>query len=770
MFSKFSEEAQKVLMLAKKEMQDLRHPYVGSEHLLLAILNQENEISKKLEELSISYDLFREELIRIVGIGKEQNPWFLYTPLLKRVIENAILTSKEANDSEVSTLHLFLSLLEEGDGVAIRILSTLSVDWEDLYDLFSTKLVNKNRKSKKKLMIEEFGQDLTKKAQTSELDPVIGREEELSRLIEILSRRTKNNPLLVGEAGVGKTAVVEELARRIVHKQVPETLQKKRIISVAIAGLVAGTKYRGEFEERINKILKELEHNDEIILFIDEIHTLIGAGGAEGAIDASNILKPALARGKFQMIGATTTEEYKKTIEQDKAFDRRFQIVRVDEPNLEKTYNILLKLAPLYESFHGVRIEPELLKEIVTLTDRYIYQRKQPDKSIDILDEVCARVSLKESKDNGKLREYYQQLTKVKEEKNTAIIDQNFDAASALKKKENNLLDRINRLELKSFKETKVKMVTRAEIVQVIEKKTSIPIYEFSPTSYQTILHLEDNLKDKVFGQDEAIEKLCRMTKRMKLGFKEDGRPISFLFVGPTGVGKTELVKEYAHLLFDKEHFLRLDMSEYKESHSLSKLIGSPPGYVGYEDQKNKLEMIRLHPHSLILLDEIEKAHPSVLNLFLQILDEGHITDSRGNEIRFDHTVIIMTSNIGFGREEIGFCKTENSVHTKLKEFLNVEFVNRIGEVILFSPLSEEVVREIIEKQMKEIRTRFSKRGIHLKLHNHLIDEILVLSKYQEYGARQVAKVIESRLDGYIIDQMLSGKQSITIGSIQETK
>ena len=766
MFSKFSDDSQKILIRAKKEMMEFHHPYVGSEHLLLAILKYKNDVSEKLKEEGITYDIFKKEVLRVVGLGEEDNHWFLFTPLLNRIIETSVITSRELNFNEVEVSHLFLALLEEGDGVAIRILSTLDVDIDGLYEEFSTKSVDKKSRHKKKLLIEEFGVDLTEKALNAEIDPVIGRDDEIEKLINILSRRCKNNPLLVGEAGVGKTAVVEELARRISKEEVPEHLKGKRIISVEIASLVAGTKYRGEFEERVSKILKEIESRDDVIIFIDEVHTIVGAGGAEGAIDASNILKPSLARGKFKLIGATTLEEYKKTIEKDKAFDRRFQKIEIMEPNEEKTYQILLELKDLYCSFHRVSIEDDLLKEIISLTNKYMHNRMQPDKSIDILDEVCSKVQLQNSKEQNEIRLIKRKLDKLQIEKNNFVVKQDFKNALILREKEKELLDKKNNLLFKNFKNTKIKKVTLSDVEEVIFEKTRIPIFNMETSNLKNLELSLENLFEKVLGHEDNIKKLCSFTKRLKMGFSSLDRPASFLFVGPTGVGKTYLAKEYAKLVGGENAFIRLDMSEFREGHTISKIIGSPSGYVGYDDGKNILEDVRNNPFSVILLDEIEKASPEVLNLFLQILDEGYIKDSTGKKICFQHATIIMTSNIGFGKEEIGFCKDSSSVNSKLKEFLSIEFLNRIDEVMIFEQLTDEVIRKILDKKIKEVKDKFLEKGITLKIGKKVIEEIIELSNYREYGARKLDKILESKVDSIVIDEILDGKNNVVINTI----
>ena len=589
MFSKFSEEAQKVLLNAKKEMQELKHPYVGSEHLFLSLLKCDSELSKKLNDFGITYNKFKDKLIELIGYGTEKNDWFLYTPLLKRVMETALLISKESSNGEVTTDHLLFAILEEGGGVAVRILNEMDIDVSDIQDYFSTKLSSKKKNNKKKLLVEEFGVDLTKKAMLNELDPVVGRDKEIKRIMEILCRRGKNNPLLIGDAGVGKTALVEELARLIVEDKVPIQLKNKRIISVSIATLVSGTKYRGEFEERVTKMLKELENSDDILLFIDEIHTLMGAGGAEGAIDAANIFKPALARGKIRLIGATTTDEYKQTIEKDRAMDRRFQTVFVYEPDTEAVYQILEKLKPIYEAYHGVKIGDDELKLIIKLSNKYIYDRKQPDKAIDILDEVCSKASISKYKSFSKLNIYKEELNQIVAAKNQFIIKQDFENAMCLKTQEKSVLSKINKLELKKTNK-QVNTINVSDIAEVVSQKTNIPIYEINSSNSKYIKNLETCLKKKIIGQDEAITSLVSATKRIKLGYSDSNKPYSYLFVGPTGVGKTRLAAEYSNYLFGEDKLIRFDMSEYRDSSSITKIIGSAPGYVGYDDVNNKLE------------------------------------------------------------------------------------------------------------------------------------------------------------------------------------
>ena len=764
MFGNFEEETRKVLIHAKEEMKALKHPYVGSEHLLLAILKDENDISDKLKSYHITYEAVREEIIKMIGTGSKESEWFLYTPLLKRVLEQAVVDSKENNQGVVTIEHLFSSLLEEGEGVALRILVGMDVDIDDLYQEFSYKLTQTHKKSNHKhLLLEELGVDLNKKVENHVLDPVIGREQEIHRVMEILTRKKKNNPILVGFAGVGKTAIVEELSSRIVRGEVPLSLKNKRIISLDMATLVAGTKYRGEFEERMKKILKEIEENDDIILFIDEIHTLVGAGGAEGAIDASNILKPALARGTLHLIGSTTMDEYKKFIESDSALERRFQKVYVEEPNMEETIHILMNIKSIYEKYHCVTIPDTCIREIVKLSREYIYDRYEPDKSIDVLDEVCARVRLKESKELKKYRKMQESLHQIIDEKKEAIVSQDFKKASKLKSKENQLMDELNTLELTLYKKEK-KTVTKEDLADVIHHKTKIPVYEILKENKKMVEQIERTLSDRILGEEEAIQSLIHIAKKLKLGFARSQKSYSILFCGSTGVGKTCLARTFGELLVGKENVIKLDMSEYSESHSVSKLVGAPPGYVGYQDQKHVFEEIRNHPHSVLILDEIEKAHPDVLNLFLQILEDHQIKDSHGRVIRFDHTMILMTSNVGFHETHVGFHgETKQTIQTRLKEYFRMPFLNRIDDIVLFQPLSEEVMRTLIRKQLQSLKEKYQKQNIQIAFTEELEDQILKKSEYEQYGARRLEKVVNDLCENQIIDEILNEKTEITL-------
>ena len=767
MIGNFNEEAQKILLNAKLEMIELKHPYIGTEHLILAILKSNTNLAKKLKDYELTYDKFKEEIIKIIGVGSKKSEYYLYTPLFKKIMQNAILDSKENNNGEVTIEHLFSALLEEGEGIAIRILIGMGIDVEDMYDEFSSSLIKKHNKRNKKLLLEELGTNITYKAKNNELDPVIDREKEVKRLIEVLCRRTKNNPILIGKAGVGKTAIVEELARLIVKEEVPNNIIGKKIISLDMASAVSGTKYRGEFEERMKKILKELEDNEDIILFIDEIHTLVGAGGAEGAIDASNILKPALARGKIRCIGATTYDEYKKFIEKDSALERRFQKIVIEEPTVEQTKNILLKIKPIYERYHHVKIDNKIIDKIITLSEKYIYDRNRPDKCIDILDEVCSKVSIKEDKNTKNIKELKNTLNKINKEKNSLIIENNIDKAYLYRKEETNIINKLNELQL-NYK-YKNKEVTEEDIANVINIKTKIPIYEILEDSQKTISLIEENLKQEIIGQDNAINKLVKITKKIKLGYK-DNKCNSIMFVGPSGVGKTMLTKIFATNMVGLDNYIRLDMSEYSDSTSVNKIVGSSPGYIGYDDNKNILEEIRNKPNAIILLDEIEKAHPLVINLLYQILDYGKIKDSKGNIIRFDNNIIIMTSNIGYEKNKVGFTETNNdNIISNLKNEFSTSFINRIDDIIIFNNLTEEDITKIIKNKINTIKAKY-KDKIKVSISNNIIKELTTSCDYQIFGARRIDKIISNKIENIIIDAIIENKKQITITSLEEIK
>lgn len=732
MFSKFTEDAQKILIMSKREMQELKHPYVSSEHLLLSILHYANKnFLSFLEQYNLTYSSFKNKLIDVIGMGSKQTKWFLYTPLLKKIIENAILDSKDEN-TDVSVEQLFLSLLEEGEGVANRIMMSMDIDLDSLYEQFSNQLIREGKSISTKLAIEDFAVDFTEEARNGNFDPVIGRDEEICHMIEILLRRKKCNPLLIGDAGVGKTALVEELARRIVLGLVPNELKNMRILSVAISSLVAGTKYRGEFEERINKMIEELEQAPNIILFIDEIHTIIGAGGAEGAIDASNILKPSLARGKIKVIGATTKLEYMKFLEGDKAFDRRFQKIIIEEPNLENVKSILLHLKEIYENFYGIILTDDILFSVAELSERYISNGKQPDKAIDLLDESCSKLVSMNTLTNKKVQQLQLELSEIIESKNKYIVEHNFKEATLLREKEHFLQSKINRLLVKS--QTSLKPTLSIDVIyDVIYSKTKIPIKKILNLNSES---LKRELERVVFGQDEAVSILLKTIFSRSHDRKT---PKSFLLVGKSGLGKTLLVRKFANLLYPKDAFIKLDMSEYRDSNSVSKILGSPPGYVGYQDKNTVLEKIKMHSYSVLLLDEVEKSHPSVLKLFLQVLDDGVMTTAYGDTVDFSNVVIFMTSNLGSSKESLGFLENDKSFIKKdLKDFFGPELINRIDAILYFYPFSSDVIDKVI---LQKIRNKFS--DISLEQTKSILKEIKKNCQYQEYGARKIDKLLE---------------------------
>ena len=753
---KFSEEVQHILKQAKLEMQKLKHAFIGSEHLILSILNNKNSIRDKLNSYGINYEIYKNKLIKTIGIGKSINNYFIYTPLLKRIIEEAILDAKEHDNKEISLSNIFLSLLDEGEGVGIRVLSSLNIDIDKLYDELNSNF--KKKINSKKLILNDCGVELTKR--TNLFDPLIGRDKEVMELIEILLRKNKNNPLLIGEAGVGKTAIVEELARRIVNGNVPDKLKNTKIFSLSMASCVSGTKYRGEFEERVTKIIKELEDNKEIIIFIDEIHTLVGAGGAEGAIDASNILKPALARGNIKIIGATTINEYKTSILKDKALSRRFQTIMIKENTPDETINILIKIKNVYEKYHHVTIPDDVIKELVYLTDKYIVDKRNPDKSLDILDIVCTKTSLKKNNTLIKIIKLKEELKRIKEEKTNLIIKHHYQEATILRNNEMELESKLNKIILSS-KEPRKRVITIKDVASVIEDKTNIPIYEINDNVVK-IKGLSKYLNNKVIGQESVINELVRITKKISLGLKTN-LPYSVLFIGKSGVGKTMMVKEYSNYL--NIPLIRLDMSEYKESHSISKIIGSPPGYIGYNDYENVLEKIKNNPYCILLLDEIEKAHIDIINLFLGILDEGIITDSHGNKVNMKNTIIIMTSNIKSESDNIGFNHQLNK-ENDIRNILSTSFVNRINKIIYFNDLNEDSIKLIIKNKVKELINKYDKYNITIKINNSIISELIKESDYYHYGARKLNKVLEDKIDNLVIDGIIKNDKKVVINNL----
>ena len=751
MISNFNEEAEEIMIKAKLEMLELKHPYVGTEHLVLAILHNKNEISEKLEKYNLTYNRFKKEILNIIGKGSKKSEFFLHTPLFKKVIENAIIDSKENNNGIVTINHLFSSLLDIGEGIAIRIFISMNLDLDDMYDEFSEKIYNNKDKKNKKLLIEEIGININELVKQKKIDPVIGRDNEINKLEEILCRRTKNNPLLIGAPGVGKTAIVEGLATLIEENSVPNKLKNKKIISLDMASAVSGTKYRGEFEERMKKILTEIEENEDIILFIDEIHTLIGAGGAEGAIDASNILKPALARGKIRCIGATTTEEYKKHFEKDKALERRFQTITIKEPTIEETKNILYKIKQIYENYHNVIIKDNIINDLVDLSEKYIYNRYRPDKEIDILDEVCSKVGISETTEYKNLSK---NLKTIKDKKELYIKENNIKKAYEYKiketKYENIMYTKKNKIE-----------VNIKDIANVISSKSSIPLYEVLKDNKKIISEIEKKLKQNIIGQDIAIKELINITKRIKLGYK-DNKCISMLFSGPSGVGKTKLAEIYGSIISNQK-YIKLDMSEYSDSTSISKFIGSTAGYIGYDDNKYALSIIKDNPNAVIILDEIDKANPKLINLLYQILDDGKIKDAKNNIINFNNNIIIMTSNIGFKSNNIGF-KNNNNVKNELMNTFNSSLLGRIDNTIIFNKLTKQDINKIINNKLLNIKEKY--KDILININSNIIDEITEECHYNQFGARQIDKIIKNKLENIIIDNIIENNKEINIDSL----
>lgn len=751
MISNFSDEAKELLTNAKIEMQELRHPYVGTEHLVLSILKSDSNIKKELLKYGLTYKKFKKEIINIIGMGTKKSDIFLYTPLLKKVIENAILDSKDNNNSIVTAEHLFFSILDVGEGIAIRILIGMNIDVEELYDKFTINLCH-NNKDNSNLLIENLGVNLIDKVKNNDYDPVVERDKELEEIIRILCRRCKNNPLLIGLAGVGKTALVEELSRLIYENKVPNQLKNKKIISLDMASAVAGTKYRGEFEEKIKKIIEEIENNDNIILFIDEIHTLVGAGGAEGAIDASNILKPALARGKIRCIGATTKEEYQKYIEKDTALDRRFQKIVINEPTVNQTKNILLKLKPIYEQYHNVEISDKEIENIINLSEKNIYNRNRPDKEIDILDEVCTKVSINKS---IKIINVEKELDSIIKNKEMCLKNKNYKKAHEYQLKEQKYKNEI--------KKTKNK-ITIKDIAEVISKKSNIPTEEILKNNYKSIEELEKNLKKEIIGQDKAIKSIINITKLIKSKYKE--KCYGILLIGPSGVGKTKLANIFAKNIAN-ENVIKLDMSEYSDSSSITKIIGSSPGYIGYDDNKCLLNTIKEQPHTVIILDDIDKAHYKVINLFHQILDEGKATDSKGNTIKFNNTTIIMTTNTGIDNKEIGF-NTSEEITSNIKDIFTTPFLNRIDSIIKFDKLKKENIEQIINNKIETLKNKYPQ--IDIIINKNVTEQIIKLSEFNTYGVRKINSIIENNIETSIIDKLFNNEEKIIIDSILITE
>ena len=811
----FTPKAKSAMVLAAREAILFKHQAVGTEHLLLGlILEQEGIAGHVLRAAGLTAEIVRTEIESLTGYGsnrKQMDPYLMpYSPRAKKVILSATDEAKRLEVPQVGTEHLLLALLRE-EVLATKILRDNQVDPQELmkeiYGKIGIQPANSGAAKRKARQessqegtptLNGLARDLTELARQGKIDPVVGREEEVRRIIQIISRRTKNNPVLVGEPGVGKTAIVEGLAQRMVSGEVPEEIAEKRLMMLDMGAVVAGTKYRGEFEERMKKILDEVYREQDVILFIDELHTLIGAGGAEGSIDASNILKPALARGEIQVIGATTLDEYQKYIEKDAALERRFASIQVNEPSADDTIEILKGLRKSYEEHHRVEITDAAIEAAVQLSVRYITSRKLPDKAIDLMDETAAKARLDRSGKHSPLQKLETEVAELAEKKDDAIREQKFEEAARLRKKEQAKRDKLEKLRQKVEIEAKqefVAAITEEDIAEVVSQWTGIPLKQMEKKESERLVHLEKELHQRVIGQEEAVSAVARSIRRARSGLKDPKRPIgSFLFLGPTGVGKTELAKTLAEAMFgDQDALVRIDMSEYMEKHAVSRLVGSPPGYVGFDEGGQLTEKIRNKPYSVILLDEIEKAHPDVFNILLQVLDDGHLTDSKGRKVDFRNTILIMTSNLGAtalrDEKSVGFgAKTvqhdhaamEKRIREELKNAFRPELLNRIDEIIVFHKLTKPELRQIVQLMTKDIKTRLAELNIELKFTSGVIDLIAEEGFDPEYGARPIRRAIQKKIEDPLSEALLSGEirfgQKVKIGSqkgkvtIKETK
>ena len=787
---KFTSRAEKALEISSEITIKLGHSYIGTEHLLYGLIKEGKGIANKvLENQNITEDLIILKIEELIGTSEANNNQTVgFTPRTKRVIENAFMEARKLGSDFIGTEHLLIGIMREADSIAVRIMLDLKVNPQKLYNEIvkvineydsneeTTKNQGKPNSYNSTPTLNQFGTDLTKVAREGKLDPVIGRKNEIERIIQILSRRTKNNPCLIGEPGVGKTAVVEGLAQKIFEGNVPETLKEKRVVTLDISGMVAGAKYRGDFEERIKKALKEVKKVGDVILFIDEIHTIVGAGAAEGAIDAANILKPLLARGEVQIVGATTLNEYRKYIEKDSALERRFQPVTVDEPSIEESIDILKGLRDKYEAHHNVKITDEAIESAVKLSSRYINDRFLPDKAIDLIDEASSKVRLKTYTEPDKIKKLEEKIEKLSKEKEEAIAVQDFEKAAELRDKEHKEKAKLEK-EKNTWKDKNIKSIrniSQEDVAEVISSSTGIPAQKINQDENEKLKRLDKALHERVIGQNEAVEAVAKAIKRGRVGLKDPNRPIgSFMFLGPTGVGKTELSKALAENLFgDENSIIRVDMSEYMESHSTSKMIGSPPGYVGFDEGGGLTEKIRRKPYSVILFDEIEKAHPDVLNMLLQILDDGRLTDSHGRTVNFKNCVIIMTSNIGArlitDKKTLGFSSTDNQtekeyentkkeVMAELKKGFRPEFINRIDEIIVFHKLTEAELAQIVNIMLKQIENRINERNIKLEIDKSAKDLIIKKGTDTNYGARPLRRAIQNMLEDKLAEEILDG-------------
>jgi ATP-dependent Clp protease ATP-binding subunit ClpC len=788
----FTDKAKAALALAEKAAKSLHQSYVGSEHLLLGLLQENTGVAATvLQNNGVDIPKLKEMIVDLivpessVAVAERDG----YSPRAMKILEEAHRQAARFGSEKTGTEHILLAILKEGENVAVRLLNTLGISVQKLYvdtliamgedgSLYKEDLGKKpNRKKNATSTLEQYSRDLTALARDGKLDPVIGRQEEISRVIQILSRRTKNNPCLVGEPGVGKTAVVEGLALRIVAGEVPFTVQNKRVLTLDLSGMVAGSKYRGEFEERIKKVVREVIEDGDIILFLDELHTIIGAGGAEGAIDASNILKPSLARGEIQLIGATTIAEYRKYIEKDAALERRFQPVTVEEPTPEEAENILRGIVSKYEEHHHVTITDEAIKAAVALSNRYINDRNLPDKAIDLIDEAAAAVRLKAPKQPDKVQELTDEIQKLDSEIERSIRMEDFTQAAELKRKQEDCIKKYERLlkRLEKQEEKQPYIVDENEVAEVVALWTKIPVKKLAEKESERLLKLESILHKRVIGQEEAVTAIAKAMRRGRVGLQDPNRPIgSFLFLGPTGVGKTELSKALAEAMFGSENALiRVDMSEYMEGHSVSKMIGSPPGYVGFEEGGQLSEKVRRNPYSVVLFDEIEKAHPDVFNVLLQVLDDGHITDSKGRKVSFKNTILIMTSNagaqriiepknLGFGSgetEKQSYEKMKANVMEEVKRLFKPEFINRIDEIMVFHPLNKNDMKQIITLLSAQLIRRCKEQmDIHLTISSSVKEYLVEKHMDAKMGARPLKRAIQSEIEDQLAEEILAGK------------
>ena len=794
MMQRFTDDAQRVLSLAQEAALELGHDYVGTEHVLIGLTKVKNGVAAKaLEELGLVTEDIFEAVEEHVGRGNKKATSIYMTPRVKHVLELAIQVANQMNHNYVGTEHILLGLLSDGSGVAVAILRAMNIRSNDVVEAIRSILgsnkgsnnggqegINSNNDLGE---LSDFATDLNESAKQGKIDPVIGRDTEIQRVIQILSRRTKNNPVLIGEPGVGKTAIAEGLAQRIVTGNVSEILRNKRIISLSIGSMLAGAKYRGEFEERLKKAIDEVQQHDDMIIFIDEIHTLVGAGATEGAMDAANILKPALARGEFQVIGATTLDEYKKHIEKDAALERRFQPVQVGEPNEEDALEILKGLRDRYEAFHKAKITDEALTAAVSLSSRYITDRFLPDKAIDVVDEAASKVRMKVFSAAPDVKALEDRLNTVKKEKEAAVTSQDFEKAAKLRDEEQSLLKEIgDKKSIAKEKSDQKLIVTEEDIAAVVAQWTGIPVVKIAEEESATLLHLEEELHKRVVGQDEAVTAVAKAVRRARAGLKDPKRPIgSFLFLGPTGVGKTELARALASSLFgDESAMIRLDMSEYMEKHTVSRLVGAPPGYVGYEEGGQLTDAVRRKPYSVILLDEVEKAHADFFNILLQVLDDGRLTDSQGRTVDFRNTVIIMTSNLGAKalhknspelgflaakksdfnvdeNKEIEFKEAKKSVMDAVKRHFRPEFLNRIDEMIVFHPLTEEDLKEIVTILMSDVTKRLEERDLQLEITPEAMQLLVKEGSDFTMGARPLKRAIQRLIEDPVSDLILKG-------------